>query len=404
MEFMTRLHVAFSVLLFFSLAARAQARDGLSCRLDGVIDRWVNEERIVGVVALVARDGELVYHRAAGFADREAHKPVREDTLFRLASMTKAIVSATALALVDRGKLSLHDPVDEWLPYFTPRLADGRQPRLTIRQLMTHTSGLGYDFLDPEGSPYRLHGIGNGLHQPGLSLEDVLRRLASLPLAFEPGTAWRYSMSTDVLGGVIEQAAAMPLPAAVARFVTEPLDMDDTAFVVVDEDRLATPYRDGKGAAVRMDPELDTIPMGPGVPFSADQVFDARTYPSGGAGMVGTASDYLAFLEAIRTGGGPILGGSSASAFSQHAIGELRAWMEGDGWGFSVGSAAVLVDPEAAQTPQSRGTWQWGGVLGSHWFVDPVEKLTVVVVTNTAVAGVIGPFPEAIRDAIYGGT
>ena len=117
--------------------------------------------------------------------------------------------------------------------------------------------------------------------------------------------------------------------------------------------------------------------------------------------MSGTAADYLRFLEAIRTGGGPILEEASALAFGKHVIGELRAWTEGEGWGHSIG-AAVLLDPQAAATPQTVGTWQWGGALGSHWFVDPAEKLTVVVLTNTSVAGVIGEFPAELRDAIYG--
>lgn len=117
--------------------------------------------------------------------------------------------------------------------------------------------------------------------------------------------------------------------------------------------------------------------------------------------MSGTAADYARFLEAIRTGGAPILSAASAELLTTHQIGDLRAWSEGEGWGHSLG-AAVLLDPAAAATPQNAGTWQWGGVLGAHWFVDPVEALTVVVLTNTSVAGVIGDFPFEVRDALYG--
>lgn len=116
--------------------------------------------------------------------------------------------------------------------------------------------------------------------------------------------------------------------------------------------------------------------------------------------MSGTAGDYLRLLEAIRTGGAPILSSDSAAAIGAHAIGPLRAWTEGEGWGHGLG-AAVLLDPSAAQTPQNPGTFQWGGALGCHWFVDPVAGLSVVVLTNTSVAGVIGAFPSELRDAIY---
>ena len=269
--------------------------------------------------------------------------------------------------------------------------------------MLTHTSGLSYSFFEHGengDSHYFRNRVSNGLDQPGLSMEENLRRLASAPLKFEPGTAWQYSLSTDVLGAVVEKAAGMPLAEAVARYVTRPLGMADTTFVPADAGRLAEPYRDGNLKAVLMDAEPDRIPLGPGVPFSARRALDPSSYPSGGAGMSGTASDYLKFLEAIRTGGAPILTPGSAAMLGEHAIGSLRAESEGPGWGFSLG-AAVLLDPKAAETPQAIGTWQWGGVLGSHWFVDPAENLTVVVLTNTAIAGVIGDFPAAVRDAIY---
>lgn len=379
----------------------ALADEGLKTRLDAVIDRWVEAEKIVGTVAMIARDGRIVYRRAAGFADREADIPVRENTIFRLASMTKAIVSATALALVEEGRLALDDAVTKWLPWFTPRLPDGRQPEITVRHLMTHTSGLSYVFLEPEDNAYRRAAVPQGIEDTGtMTLEESLRRLASVPLFYEPGTEWRYSLSTDVLGAVIEKAAGLSLPEAVARYVTGPLAMEDTTFLVKDAARLAAAYKDGETKALRMNAKRDLLPLGTGAAASPARALDPDAYPSGGGGMSGTAEDYLRFLEAIRTGGAPILNAQSASALAEHAVGDLRAWTEGEGWGFSLGSA-VLLDPQAAGSPQNPGTWQWGGALGSHWFVDPKERLTAVVLTNTAVAGVIGEFPEEIRDAIY---
>ena len=383
-----------------ALAAIPQEEDALAARLDRVIDAWVLSGRIAGAVVLVARDGELVYRRAAGYADREREAPVREDTIFRLASMTKTIVAATALALVEEGKLRLDDPVAHWLPYFTPALPDGRRPPISIRQLMSHTSGLTHGF-DAADGPYRRLGVSIGLDDAGITLEENLRRLAQAPLVAPPGSRWGYSISTDVLGAVVAKAAGMPLAAAVRHYVTGPLGMHDTAFFVVQEQRLAAAYKDGDPKAIRMRDAGDVIPMGIGVPFSPRRALDPGAFPSGGAGMNGTAGDYLRLLEAIRRGGAPILSPKSAARLAEHAIGELRAESEGPGWGFSLG-AAVLLDPDAAGSPQSRGTWYWGGVLGGYWFVDPVEKLSVVSLTNTTPAGVIGPFPDAIRDAVYG--
>lgn len=379
----------------------ATADEGLAQRVDAVIDRWVGSEKIVGTVALIAKNGEIVYSRAAGYADREAGVKVGKDTIFRHASLTKAIVSATALKLIEDGKLSLDDTVAYWLPYFTPQLDDGRRPDITIRQLMTHTSGLSYVFFEPPGNAYERRRIPQGIDDTGaMTLEDSMRRLAEAPLFYEPGMEWRYSLSTDVLGAVIEKASGMTLPEAVERYVTDPLRMSDTTFLVTDADRLAAGYRDGVKMAVRMDENNDVIPLGPGTSVHLRRAIDPDAYPSGGGGMSGTAGDYLRFLEAIRTGGAPILAPESAAAFGEHMIGDLRAWTEGEGWGHSLG-AAVLLDPEAAGTPQNAGAWQWGGAFGSHWFVDPVEKLSVVVLTNTSVAGVIGDFPAELRDAIY---
>src|SRR5690606_13899959 len=133
-----------------------------------------------------------------------------------------------------RGLLSLDDTVQQWLPYFRPGLADGREASITIRHLMTHTSGLSYGFFEQKengDSHYLRNRVSNGLDQPGLSMEENLRRLAAGPLKFAPGTAWQYSLSTDVLGAVVEEAAGMPLAEAVARYVTRPLGMADTTFV-----------------------------------------------------------------------------------------------------------------------------------------------------------------------------
>jgi CubicO group peptidase (beta-lactamase class C family) len=369
--------------------------------LDAVIDQAVGEERIVGTVVLVAEDGRIVYRRAAGFADREDGVPVREETVFRFASLTKPIVSVAAVALIEQGKLRLDTPVSEWIPWFRPKLADGREPVITVRHLMTHTSGLSYGFMELPDSDFHRAGVSDGLDQPGLALEENLRRIVSVSLNHDPGRRWIYSVATDVLGEVIARSAAQPLPDLVERLVTGPLGLRDTSFRIAEGVRLATPYGDADPRPVPME-DPHRVPFGrSAVLYSPARAFDANSFPSGGGGMVGTVPDFLVFLEALRTGGAPLLKPESVQALTTNAIGDLKVHAVGPGWGFGLG-VAVLKDPELAESPQSVGTWKWGGAYGHSWFVDPVRRLSVVALTNTAVAGMTGPFPDAIRDAVYG--
>ena len=183
--------------------------------VDEAIDRALSEKRIVGTVVQVALGGELVYGRAAGFADRKQKRTMAETLLFRLASVTKPIVSTAALALVSQGKLSLNDPVTHWLPAFRPKLTNGQDAEITIRQLMTHTAGLTYRFFQEDQGTYERAGVSDEMDWSEISLEENLQRLASAPLLYEPGNMWRYSIATDVLGAVIEKVTGMSLREAV---------------------------------------------------------------------------------------------------------------------------------------------------------------------------------------------
>jgi CubicO group peptidase (beta-lactamase class C family) len=372
----------------------------LAVRLDSVIDQALAEKRIVGTVVLVAKDGKVVYRRAAGLADREAGRPMRENEVFRLASVSKPIVAVTALALAEQQKLSLDEPITKWLPTFRPKLADGREPVITVRHLLTHTSGLTYGTGEPQQGAYQRAGVSNGMDASEVSLEENLRRIASVPLAHEPGKQWVYSVATDVLGAVVARAGGAPLPQVVERLVTGPLGMKDTGFRVKDVSRLATPYADGKPEPVRMSKVQVMSFNGADVLMAPGRALNPRAFPSGGAGMVGTAGDFLKFLEALRTGGAPLLSPSTVEQLGSAQVGP-EAQTQGPGWGFGFISA-VLVDPAKTRSPQSAGTWQWGGAYGHNWFVDPQRRLTVVAFTNTAFEGMSGAFTVSVRDAVYG--
>src|SRR5579872_1859349 len=230
-------------------------------RVDAVIDAAVAEKRLVGVVVLIAYDGKIAYRRAAGLANRETRAQMSAERIFRFSSLTKPIVSAAAMALVERGKLGLDDAVTRWLPDFRPKLPDGRTPAITVRQLLTHTSGLGYGFAEgPDGAAYRQAQISDGLDESTVSLEKNLRRLASVPLHFEPGRSWNYSLGIDVIGAVLERADDAPLDDVVSQRITEPLGMSDTAFYCREPSRLAVPYVNDQPEPVLMsDPAIVTL-------------------------------------------------------------------------------------------------------------------------------------------------
>ena len=383
------------------LPALAAAPDpALVTRLDAVVDQALAEHRLVGAVVLVARDGKVVYRRAAGLADREASRPMAEDAIFRFSSVTKPFVSAAVMKLVEDGMLRLDDPVTKWLPDFRPKLADGTEPVITVRQLLNHTSGLTYGLAERPSHPYHQLGVSDGIDLSGITLDENLRRLGQAPLAFPPGSAWRYSLAIDVLGGVVEKATGKPLPQVVAETVTRPLGLTDTGFVARDPARLTAAYVNAQPAPQRMTDNLD-VPIGPtAVRFAPSRALDPAAFPSGGAGMVGTAGDVLTLLEALREGGAPILKTATVAQMMQDQVG-IQAATQGPGWGFGYGWA-VLDDPAVAKTPQGSGTIAWGGVYGHNWFVDPKNRLTVVILTNTAFEGMNGRVTTQVRDAVYG--
>lgn len=378
------------------------SNSSIASRLDAVIGGAIAAERIVGAVVLVALDGETICSRAAGLADREACTAMQTDAIFRLASVSKLFTAAAALALASRRILDLDRPITEWLPAFAPTF-EGRPALITLRHLLSHTAGLSYGFFEPEDGPLSQAGVSDGMDRSGLTLADNLRRLAGVPLSFAPGSAFRYSLGIDVVGAVIEAATGLGLPEAIRKLVTEPLGLADTGFTPSDPSRLAAAYADDTPRPRRMhEPDrLLFLPGMAGVIMDPARVFDTEAFPSGGAGMVGTASDVLRLIEALRQGGGNIMTADLAAELSRDQIAGIE--IEGSpGWGYGLGFS-VLRDSQAAGVAEPAGTWRWGGAYGHSWFTDPSNGLTVVALTNTAFEGMSGAgrFSADLSRAIY---
>ena len=387
------------------------ARVSTTPAIDAAIDRALAETRIVGAVVLVAQGGEIVYRRAAGLADRERSLAMREHAVFRLASLTKPVVTAAALRMVELGKFALADPVTRYLPDFRPALPNGETPTITLRHLLTHTAGLSYGFMQPPDGSYHRAGVSDGAGEPGVAMEENLARIVRAGLAYPPDERWAYSVAIDVLGAVMQTVEDADLDAVVRKYVTAPLGLDSMGFDLQPEQRdlLVTPYADGKPAPVRIPdsgirvrfPDGVTVYAGlAGINLSPARLLDKGSFRSGGGGMVGNASDMLTFIETLRKGGSPILARETVGGMMTVQTGDFLIVNRGPGWGFGYGGS-ILTDPKAALTRQSVGTFGWGGVWGHSWFVDPAKRLSVVSLTNTALEGMMGRYIRDVRDAVY---
>lgn len=376
-------------------------RTRLQNKLDDMFMSYVEQHILVGADIAVIHDGEQIYRRSWGWKDRENAVRMTSGSIFRYASLTKIIVSAVALRLNELRIINLDAPVTRYLPDFRPALLSGETPGITVRQLMTHMAGLTYGFLQEQDGSYRRAGVSDGLDGAGISNAENIRRISSLPLSYTPGERWGYSVATDVLGAVLEGATENDLETLVRHYVTRPLEMENTNFMPCGWEKVAIPYRDGTPTPVRMQAD-EWIAVGPesAAHFEPYRACAAGTGNSGGAGLFGTVDDYVRFLEAIRRRGNPILTAASVQELITNAVGSLNVTPPGPGWGFGLG-VAVLLDPVLAHTPQAKGTWHWSGAYGNYWFVDPIRKLTVVMLTNTAFAGMAGEVPDNLRDCVY---
>lgn len=385
------------LLLITSGGGAACAHSRLKKDLDELVDKALEKNLVVGLVLYVFLDGKPIYKRACGYADREKSRPMKKDAIFRYSSMSKAITTATALALEQDGVLNLDDPVTKYLPYFTPKTKEGKTPVITLRHLITHTSGIGYPFIESFDGPYHKANVMDGLSDNQISARENIMKLAAIPLLFEPGTNWHYSIGLDIVGQAIEAATGKPLQDSVTAKIGKPLKMKDLTFLVShsQKKRLTKAYfSSNKGAQPMAKDQL--VPFGgSGFVFSPGRALNPRAFQSGGSGLNGTAADYMRFIECLRKNEPPLrdfqMGAIRSGSFTVSF---------GKGWSFGY-CGAVLQDPDLARTSQTVGSMAFGGAYGHSWCCDPVRKISILCMTNTSPYGLQGEFPDAIRDAVY---
>ncbi len=368
----------------------------LSTAVDDAVKTAIAKKRLVGAVVMVAHNGTIVYNNAIGLADGK-NTPMPKNALFRLSSVSKVYTTMAAAALIQQGKLSLDDPVTKWLPSFTPALPDGTKPVITVRQLMSHTAGLDYSFGQTKTEPYNVAQVSDGMDISTITLDENLRRIASIPLSFAPGSSWKYSVATDVLGAVIAKAHGTSLEVAMKELVTDPLGLKDSTFSLKKTNRLVPAFYNASPAPKKMKSD-QFIPVGQGrLHFSPDRALRSNQFPSGGAGMQASAQDVMTLLETIRKGGTPI---ANPDLIKTLMTPQAAKNCVGPGTSFALGWS-VITDPVAAQSMLSPGTASWGGVYGHSWFMDPSKQLTVVILTNTAMEGLFGNVVTNIQQAVY---
>ncbi len=400
-------------------------------RIDAWMARYIDAGKIPGGLTLVARDGQLAYLACRGQRDREAGLPLLEDTIFRFYSMTKPITAVAVMMLYEEGLIRLDDPLAASLPEFTEmsvyRSGEGAgmetEPAagpITIHHLLQHTSGLTYGFMDdhPVALLYRAADLDFN-PQPG-DLAARVARLAKLPLRHQPGSAWAYSVSFDVLGRVVEAVTGEPLDRFFSKRIFQPLGMSDTAFHLpaVKLDRLAALYGPAAG-----DREGDTrgigasIGTGPGLTLLEAPAASKYLGPvgcfSGGGGLLSTAADYLRFAEMLRRGGelegqrllGPrtvdfmtrnhLPGGCDLAAMGQSRFSETSY----RGIGFGLGMSVVL-DPGQSHQLSSPGEYAWGGAASTCFWVDPLEGIVAIFLTQLLPSDSY-PLRQELRTLVY---
>ncbi|MFN7117986.1 MAG: serine hydrolase domain-containing protein [Saprospiraceae bacterium] len=357
-------------------------------RVDELLNNYIKEQKIVGAVALIIKDGQVIKHQGYGMDDVATKRTMPKDGIFRIASQTKAITSVGIMLLIEEGKLLLNDPVSKYIPAFkNPVVLDQYNEKdttyttvparreITIKDLLTHTSGLGYALI---GSPrmqaiYYKHGIPSGVGEMHADISETMQRLGKLPLEYQPGTRYNYSLSTDVLGHVIEVVSGMDLETFFQKRIFTPLGMKDTYFnlPVSKHQRLTEVYTlDSLGKWVKF-PGIFDIP--------ADFPNKTKRYFSGGGGLASTALDYGIFLQMLLNkgtyNGVTLLSPRSVAMMTTNQIGNL-------GGNFHFGLGFGITAEAAADEIYNPGTYYWGGAFATTYWVDPQAQLIAVLMSQ----------------------
>lgn len=412
------------LLIGFQLAAIAQPitfatpeSQGFSSerlkRLDREMNNWVDYGWMQGGTALVIRNNKIIYYKAVGFNDKEQKIQMQKDDIFRIASQTKAITSVAIMILFEEGKLLLDDPVSKYIPAFAKQqVLDKFNPadttyttvpakkEITIRELLTHTSGLGYAQIGSReaNAIYAKHNLTAGIGVKDDKLLDAMNRLAKLPLMHQPGEKWTYGLNTDLLGCLVEVISGVSLDQFFRTRIFEPLAMTDTYFTVPKNKawKLVRLYReDSTGKLVKAGGNMLN-----GKTITPDYPLEGSTYYSGGAGLSSTIYDYGVFLQMLLNGGihngKRILSRNSVRMMTMNQIGDLSRGDDKFGLGFQ-----IVTERGSARTPSNPGTFSWGGAFATSYWVDPKEKMVFLFyrqLQNTT----HGDISEKFRSILYG--
>jgi CubicO group peptidase (beta-lactamase class C family) len=401
-------------------------------RITSWLEVQVSSNRLAGCSALVARHGEIVYQQSAGQSDVEAGKAFADDTIVRAFSMTKPITTVAAMMLYEEGAFQLDDPIARYLPEFlnTPVWAGGNAPLedtspqetpITVRQIMTHTSGLTYGFMQTNvvDAAYRKAGIGGP--SDITNLQAWVKKAAEIPLVSQPGSQWNYSISTDVLGRLVEVWSDLSLEQFFHERIFAPLKMVDTGFHVREENRprfsaLYSPLSgDGMSSVAKSGDPFAEKKTGIKLQESSDKsrYFEPAEIFSGGGGLVSTLADYGRFCQMLLNGGvldeQRILGRKTVEYMRTNQLpnnSDMAAmgqpvWSETsyDGIGFGLGFAVVL-DPVKAHIITSVGEHHWGGAASTFFWIDPEEDLYVIFLTQLIPSSTY-PIRRELRTRVY---
>ena len=384
--------------------------------IDKHFNRYVDEGRLAGYAVAVARHGEVAHFGMYGHKDSETGAPITDDTMYRIYSMTKPITSIALMMLVERGLLQLTDPVSKFIPSFGETrvwntgtvlkpLTNALTEPIRIWHLLTHTAGMTYGFMysDVVDDMYRRAGFEAGVAYKD-SLEVVCDKYAALPLVFQPGSSWNYSVATDIVGRVIEVVGKMPLDEFFDKNIFQPLEMHDTGFWVPEEkhERVASLYRYD-----------ETNHKKAKISGFANSGLDKPEFLSGGGGLISTADDYFKFIRMLegrgKSGNVRLL---SPSTFEMMVMNHLpnnadistfgRPLGEEifyDGLGFGLGFG-VVVDQAKTRVACPNGTFSWGGMASTAFWVDPVNEISAMFFTQLIPSGVY-PIRQYLRSLVY---